>query len=106
MRGRRQAAAAVGPVTGGLSAGAAACNGGQERFVQLSKTAGRFAFPAMILGSSCLALGPLMVRVADVGPLASGFWRLALAAPLRLLLAPMTGQARPAARRGGEEWGG
>src|SRR3546814_1572293 len=41
MRGRRQAAAAVGPVTGGLSAGAAACNGGQERFVQLSKTAGR-----------------------------------------------------------------
>src|SRR3546814_16601093 len=49
----------------------------------------------MILGSSCLALGPWMVRVADVGPLASGFWRLALAAPLLLLLAPMTGQALP-----------
>src|SRR3546814_1096281 len=30
-----------------------------------------------------------------VGPLASGFWRLALAAPLLLLLAPMTGQALP-----------
>src|SRR3546814_6023394 len=49
----------------------------------------------MILGSSCLALGPWMVRVADVGPLASGFWRLALAATLLLLLAPMTGQALP-----------
>src|SRR3546814_16238372 len=95
MRARRQAAAAVGPVTGGLSAGAAACNGGRERFVQLSKTAGRFAFPAMILGSSCLALGPWMVRVADVGPLASGFWRLALSAPPPLLLAPITGAELP-----------
>src|SRR3546814_3763668 len=36
-----------------------------------------------------------MVRVAEVVPLASGFWRLALAAPLLLLLAPMTGQALP-----------
>src|SRR3546814_2936515 len=95
MRGRRQAAAAVGPVTGGLSAGAAACIGGQERFVQLGKTAGRFAFPAMILGSLCLALGRWMVRVAEVGPLASGFWRMALARPLLLRLAPMTGQALP-----------
>ena len=34
-----------------------------------------------------LALGPWMVRVADVGPVASGFWRLALAIPLLLLFA-------------------
>src|SRR3954468_24843241 len=49
--------------------------------------AGRFAFPALIVGNLVLALGPWMVRLADVGPIASGFWRLGLAVPLLLLLA-------------------
>lgn len=38
------------------------------------------AFVALILGSSLLAVGPLLVRVADVEPAASAFWRMALAA--------------------------
>jgi len=42
---------------------------------------GRFAFPALILGNLILAVGPWMVRLADVGPIASGFWRLAIAIP-------------------------
>ncbi|MEI6484799.1 MAG: DMT family transporter [Sphingomonadales bacterium] len=48
---------------------------------------GRFAFPAMITGSACLAFGPWLVRLADVGPLASAFWRQALAVPFLFALA-------------------
>ena len=34
-----------------------------------------------------LAVGPWMVRIADVGPVASGFWRMALAVPFLAALA-------------------
>ena len=53
----------------------------------------------MITGSACLAFGPLLVRMADVGPLASAFWRQALAAPFLFLL------ARAVAGRGAEAGG-
>jgi drug/metabolite transporter (DMT)-like permease len=49
--------------------------------------AGRYAFAALIVSNLFLALGPWMVRLSDVGPVAAGFWRLALAIPLLLLLA-------------------
>jgi drug/metabolite transporter (DMT)-like permease len=52
-----------------------------------SSPAGRYAFPALIAGNLVLALGPWMVRLADVGPVASAFWRVALAVPLLALLA-------------------
>ena len=52
-----------------------------------SPTAGRFAFPALIAGNLILALGPWMVRLADVGPVASGFWRVGLAMPFLALFA-------------------
>lgn len=55
----------------------------------------RFPFPAMIVANLFLAAGPWMVRLADVGPAASAFWRFALALPLLLLLAR---HARPAGR--------
>jgi drug/metabolite transporter (DMT)-like permease len=48
---------------------------------------GRYAFAALIAANLFLSLGPWMVRLADVGPVAAGFWRLALAIPLLLLLA-------------------
>src|SRR3712207_1339525 len=48
---------------------------------------GRFAFPALIAGNLILPVGPWMVRLTDVGPVASGFWRLALAIPVLALLA-------------------
>jgi drug/metabolite transporter (DMT)-like permease len=60
------------------------------------RPAGRFAFPALILGNLILAVGPWMVRLADVGPIASGFWRVALALPFLGLLAWRQQRGRPA----------
>jgi drug/metabolite transporter (DMT)-like permease len=39
-----------------------------------------------------LALGPWFVRLAGVGPVAAGFWRLALALPFLFAVAGLTGQ--------------
>src|SRR4051794_25229536 len=60
--------------------------------------AGRHAFPALIAGNLVLALGPWMVRLADVGPVASGFWRVTLALPFLFLLAwrQQSGREAPA----------
>ena len=46
----------------------------------------------MVAGNVALAFGPWLVRLADVGPVAAGFWRLTLAMPLLLLLAVMEGR--------------
>ncbi|MDT9599512.1 DMT family transporter [Sphingosinicella rhizophila] len=56
---------------------------------------GRFAFTALIGSNLLLAFGPWMVRLADVGPVAAGFWRLAIAAPFLLILAVRAGKGRP-----------
>lgn len=42
---------------------------------------------ALIVGNVALALGPWSVRLADTGPVAAGFWRLALALPLLAAMA-------------------
>ncbi|MDT0575771.1 DMT family transporter [Croceicoccus sp. F390] len=44
-------------------------------------------FAALLIGNVALALGPWLVRLADTGPVAAGFWRLILAVPLLALLA-------------------
>ena len=44
-------------------------------------------FVALILGSACLAFGPLLVRLSDVSPASSAFWRMALALPVLLVVA-------------------
>lgn len=62
--------------------------------------AGRFAFAALIAANLFLALGPWMVRLADVGPVSAGFWRLALAIPLLLFLAWRTERGRLIPERG------
>ena len=51
-----------------------------------------FAFPALLLGSCALALGPWFVRLSGVGPVAAGFWRLGLALPFLFIIAPLTKQ--------------
>jgi drug/metabolite transporter (DMT)-like permease len=58
---------------------------------------GRYAFAALLAANLALAFGPWMVRLADVGPVASGFWRLALAVTFLLLISArgLTGQLRP-----------
>ena len=57
--------------------------------------AARFAFAALIVANLFLAVGPWMVRLTDVGPSASAFWRFALALPLLALLALRSGRTRP-----------
>lgn len=56
----------------------------------------RLAFAALIGGSAMLAFGPLLVRMADTGPVAAAFWRLSLALPVLLLLALHERRRRPA----------
>jgi drug/metabolite transporter (DMT)-like permease len=50
------------------------------------------AFPALLLGNVALAFGPWLVRLADTGAVATGFWRLVLALPFLWLIARGTGQ--------------
>lgn len=59
------------------------------------------AFMAMLAGNMLLAFGPLLVRMTDVGAVAAGFWRLALAAPVLMLLARREG---PRPRLPGHVW--
>lgn len=39
------------------------------------------ALAALFSGAACISLSPIFVRVAEVGPTASAFWRVALAVP-------------------------
>jgi drug/metabolite transporter (DMT)-like permease len=47
----------------------------------------QLAFAALIAANIALAFGPWFVRLADIGPVATGFWRIALAVPLLLAAA-------------------
>ena len=47
----------------------------------------RWAFLALLVGNLALATGPFLVRHSGVGPISSGFWRLALALPFLWLIA-------------------
>ncbi|WP_204323993.1 hypothetical protein, partial [Stenotrophomonas maltophilia] len=40
------------------------------------------AFVALLSGALALGISPVFVRLADVGPFASAFWRTALALPV------------------------
>lgn len=50
---------------------------------------------AMVVGNLALAFGPVFVRHTDVGPVAAGFWRIALAIPFLLALCPLARQPIP-----------
>jgi len=52
----------------------------------------RYAFAAVLAGSTALAFGPWLVRLSQVGPVAAGFWRLAIALPFLFVIALRTGQ--------------
>ncbi len=67
------------------------------------QSGGALAFAALITGNMALAFGPWFVRLADVGPVAAGFWRITLATPLLLALAMLTGK-RPFASARGLVW--
>ena len=46
----------------------------------------RAAFLCLLAGGCAIGFAPILVRLADTGPVASAFWRCALAAPLLWLL--------------------
>lgn len=66
--------------------------------MSMETRSGRFAFPALITGSASLAFGPLLVRLADVGPISSAFWRMSLAVLPLLLLTRLARQSLPPMR--------
>jgi len=41
-----------------------------------------WALPALILGAAAIGCSPIFVRLSELGPIATAFWRLALAVPL------------------------
>lgn len=60
-----------------------------------SVTAHPLAFAALVMANVLLAFGPVFVRMSDVGPVAAGFWRIALAVPILLAVTVGSGW-RPA----------
>lgn len=59
------------------------------------------ALAALFCGATFIALSPIWVRVADVGPTASAFWRVALAVPLLWGLVALLPRPVAAPRRAG-----
>jgi drug/metabolite transporter (DMT)-like permease len=54
---------------------------------------------ALIAGGVAIGFSPVLVRLSDLAPLASGFWRMGLSIPVMVVVALLTA---PYARRGGE----
>ena len=57
------------------------------------------ALAAMIAGNICLAFGPWLVRLADVAPEVSAFWRVTLGAPMLFALVVISRRPLPPLRR-------
>ncbi|MBL6752366.1 MAG: DMT family transporter, partial [Nevskia sp.] len=57
----------------------------------------RHSLGGLLLGALLIGLGPIFVRLADVGPTAAAFWRVALALPLLLALQRATRMPPPPA---------
>ncbi len=64
-----------------------------ETTISQAKAAPRrsYMFAALLAGNVAIAFGPLLVRYASTGPVASGFWRLALAVPFLTFFAYRSG---------------
>ena len=54
------------------------------------------AFLALLFGGASIAFSPIFVRLADVGPMQSAFWRVALAVPFLAVWASWTVRRRRA----------
>jgi len=61
------------------------------------RTEGRWlSLAVLVFGAMVIGLAPILVRLAEAGPAAVGFWRLLIAAPLLAALAMRPGAERPA----------
>ena len=74
-----------------------------RKAVEATSTTPRLAFVAVVVANIALAFGPWFVRLADTGPVASAFWRMALGLPFIAALA-MTVERRPIAIPRGVGW--
>jgi drug/metabolite transporter (DMT)-like permease len=61
----------------------------------------RAAFLCLLAGGCAIAFAPIFVRLSDTGPLASAFWRTALATPLLWLWMLARPLPRPSAQAAG-----
>ena len=59
---------------------------------------------AVVVANVALAFGPWFVRLADTGPVAAAFWRMALALPLIVVLAIASGTRAATLRLPGRMW--
>lgn len=57
-----------------------------ETVVQSHESDRGRALLVLLLGACVIGVGPILVRLADVGPVMAGFWRLTFALPLLALL--------------------
>lgn len=57
----------------------------------------RIAFAVLLLGAVGIAFAPIFVRLSEVGPVATAFWRVCLALPI-LWMAMSVAKPRPGAR--------
>jgi drug/metabolite transporter (DMT)-like permease len=62
----------------------------------------RAAFLCLLAGGCAIAFAPIFVRLSDTGPLASAFWRTALATPLLWMWLLMGPSPRPSPRGEGD----
>lgn len=61
-----------------------------------TRTAHAYALPLLLIGAVCIAFAPIFVRLSELGPLATAFYRMALALPvLWLLVGRDTGRSLP-----------
>ena len=58
------------------------------------------ALGALLLGATCIALSPIFVRLSEVGPTATAFWRVALAVPVLWILYALRAKGSSASYRG------
>ncbi|MBD8678689.1 DMT family transporter [Sphingomonas sp. CFBP 13720] len=74
----------------------------ETKAMPVPSSSSRGAIVAVIAANVALAFGPWFVRLADTGPVAAAFWRIALAVPV--LLAAAAWVDRGALRRGRLLW--
>lgn len=56
------------------------------------------ALLALVVGGVCIALSPILVRLSEVGPTVTAFWRAALAVPILAALLAASGRSTVAVR--------
>ncbi|MHC5209406.1 MAG: DMT family transporter [Planctomycetota bacterium] len=52
-----------------------------------TERAATLALPALLLGAAGIAFAPIFVRLSETGPMATGFWRMALSVPVLAAIA-------------------